>query len=432
MGYFYFPMKLATLHSLFINSKGVTTDTRAVQAGELFFALKGERFNGNSFAAKALDDGAAYAVIDEIAYQNDSRCILVDNVLETLQDLATYHRQTMDIPVIGITGSNGKTTTKELMRDVLSKKYCTLATKGNLNNHIGVPLTLLELTAKHELAIIEMGANHVEEIALLSRIAQPDFGLITNIGQAHIGEFGGQENIIKGKCELYDHLRTKPGIAFVASNSAILMDKSEGIERIIYGEGNESSTVCRLLSADPFLTFEWNERQVETALIGDYNLSNIGAAIAVGSHFDVSAEDIQSAISEYVPDNNRSQLMIKGSTRIIMDAYNANPNSMGVALDNLNKMSAPKKLAILGDMLELGELSKAAHQSLIDKVESYGIDYAFIGPVFKSLSNGTAMFFMDTAEATNELSGYDFSNTLVLVKGSRGIRLERLLEVINP
>jgi UDP-N-acetylmuramoyl-tripeptide--D-alanyl-D-alanine ligase len=432
MGYFYFPMELADLHSLFLNSKGVTTDTRTVEPGKIFFALKGENFNGNAFAAKALEDGAAYAVIDDIAYDNNAQCILVADALETLQDLATYHRQKMNIPVIGITGSNGKTTTKELMRDVLAKKYHTLATKGNLNNHIGVPLSLLEITTEHQVAIIEMGANHVEEIAMLSRISQPDFGLITNIGQAHIGEFGGQENIIKGKCELYDHLHSKPGIAFVDSSSDILMDKSRGIERIIYGEGDQSKTPCHLISADPFLTFSWMGRQVETALIGDYNLSNIAAAIAVGIHFEVTIDDIQSAISEYIPDNNRSQLLVKKSTRIIMDAYNANPNSMEVALDNLNKMSAKKKLVILGDMLELGELSDNAHQSLIAKVEAQGLDYVFVGPLFKSMSNGAAMFYEDTAAAAKALAEYDFSDTLVLIKGSRGIRLERLLEVISP
>ncbi len=429
MGYFHYLMELAQLHSIFSASDGVTTDTRKVGPRKIFFALKGDRFNGNEFASEAIEKGAAYAVIDDEEFNTEPNCILVEDVLQTLQSLASYHRQQLNIPIIGITGSNGKTTTKELLFGVLSKKYRTLATKGNLNNHIGVPLTLLELNPEHEIAIIEMGANHVNEIALLSRIASPDYGLITNIGTAHIGEFGGQANIIKGKCELFDHIRTHGGKVFVNGESQILMGNSQGIDRIVYGKNAESSIDCQLISADPFLVFDWKDTKVETQLIGDYNLININAAIAIGENFEVDPNDICSAISAYDPDNNRSQLIIRGNTRIIMDAYNANPSSMEVALDNLSSMSAEKKMAILGDMLELGDESEAYHRSVIAKVEELGINTLFVGPEFMSHSNSSS-FYPDAKSAIKGIGDLDLSDTLILIKGSRGIRLESLLEAI--
>ncbi|MFT4662851.1 MAG: UDP-N-acetylmuramoyl-tripeptide--D-alanyl-D-alanine ligase, partial [Patiriisocius sp.] len=363
-------MKLEKLYSLFLENPKISTDTRKITEGSIFFALKGDNFNGNKYAEEALEKGASYAIIDEEKYRKSDNFIIVDDVLKALQDLATYHRSQLTIPVIGLTGSNGKTTTKELIRAVLSQKHNCLATVGNLNNHIGVPLTILSITKEHEIAIIEMGANHVGEIESLCRIALPNFGLITNIGRAHIGEFGGFDNIIKAKTELYKtmlqsnkHLifdsseeQNDDRVIFVNGDDMLLMDKSDGRKRHTYGSKSMYDTEGVYHSQDPFLNVSWESKDIliKTQLIGKYNTDNILAAVAIGEHFNVSDNMIKEALENYTPTNNRSQIQKTAKNTLIMDAYNANPSSVEVAIENLLTMEANKKFFILGDMLELG------------------------------------------------------------------------------
>lgn len=424
-------MDIEELHQLFLQSTGACTDTRNIKENGIYFALKGERFNGNEYALSALEKGASWAVVDESIAIENPRLVRVGDVLQTLQDLAHVHRKHLGITVIGITGSNGKTTTKELMRDVLAKKYRLHATRGNLNNHIGVPLTLLELTGQHELAIIEMGANHLGEINLLSRIADPDLGLITNIGRAHIGEFGGYQNIITAKTELFEYLKSKNAKAFVHGESEILLEKSTGLEQFIYGRHPQSQVHCQLTSADPYLELDWEGQHIITQLIGDYNLSNICAAIALGKYFEVASSDIISAISEYDPDNNRSQLVEKAGRKIIMDAYNANPDSMEAALKNLSNMAGGSKLAILGDMLELGDESLSAHKKIIALANQLGLEAVYVGPEFiQAAEDLKSNYFEKTADLASELEKHSLDSDLILIKGSRGIRLEGLLEIL--
>ena len=344
----------------------VSTDTRNIPEGAIFFALKGPSFNANEFALEALDKGAAFAVIDEETYQKDDRMVLVEDVLQTLQELAQYHRQQLKIPVIGLTGSNGKTTTKELIREVLSQKYKVLATEGNLNNHIGVPLTLLSIDPEIEIAIIEMGANHIGEIARLSEIAQPTHGLITNIGKAHIEGFGGFEGVIRGKSELYHYLIQRGGEVFVNSQDEVLSNMAKRFDKPYFYPAPGDYLTCTLVDADPFVTYE-NESGtlVKTQLIGTYNFSNIAAAICLGKFFDIPEKEADAAIARYVPTNNRSQIIRKGTNTIILDAYNANPDSMEAALENLKAMKAEDKVVILGDMFELGEESEAEHRRIV-------------------------------------------------------------------
>jgi UDP-N-acetylmuramoyl-tripeptide--D-alanyl-D-alanine ligase len=424
-------MEIHELHALFSECSLVCTDTRKIEQDCLFFALKGDNFNGNKFAKQALEKGAKYAIVDEAEHASDPKCILVLDVLSTLQELATYHRGTFKIPFIGITGSNGKTTSKELIRDVLSQRYNVLATKGNLNNHIGVPLTLLEVNETHDVAIIEMGANHVEEIAFLCRIAKPSHGLITNIGEAHIGEFGGFENIIKGKSELYDHLRATDGLVFVNGDDALLLDKAADIDQVTYGYGALLDYQGRITGADPYLIVEVrpDDEEIKTQLVGDYNFSNVMAALCIGQHFQVALSDMISAIDAYAPTNNRSQLMERNGRRIILDAYNANPTSMKAALQNFANMEGTGKMVILGDMLELGDESQTAHQEIAALTGDLGLKGIFIGAEFsEALKNPKHRTFKDTALAQEEIQALDAEHQLILIKGSRGIKLESLVD----
>lgn len=394
----------------------------------MFFALKGDKFDGNQFAAQAIDAGASHAIIDDKSCQSEGT-ILVEDVLTTLQDLARYHISTLDIPVIGITGSNGKTTSKELLRDVLAKKYSVHATLGNLNNHIGVPLTILSMPAETEIAIIEMGANHLEEIALLSSIAQPNYGFITNIGTAHIGEFGGRDNIIKGKSELYDYLRMSDGMAFVNAEDPLLLRQSQGIRQEHYGKDPNHTVYGTVHKSDPYLSFHLGAESllVETQLVGDYNFSNAMAAVCIGQHFGVAMDDIREAIQAYSPTNNRSQLKTWRGHRLIMDAYNANLDSMEAALKNLAGMAAEHKGAILGDMLELGEESLNSHRQIHALCQKLGVESIFIGEEFRN-ALGPDRAYVSTTDATDATRKLLNSADLTLVKGSRGIGLEKLFE----
>ena len=439
-------MEINQLYKIYCQSRLVSTDTRKIPAGCLFFALRGENFDGNSFAQKALETGAAYAVIDNPDYKLNDKYILVSDTLKVLQELAQYHRSTLQIPVIGITGTNGKTTTKELVNSVLSQKYRTYATQGNLNNHIGVPLTLLAIGSDTELAIIEMGANHQKEIEFLCGICQPEYGLITNIGKAHLEGFGGTEGVKKGKGELYDWLVTAKGQAFINRDNPILVDmaRERGLQQVIYyGKGNEGLVSGELTANDPFLKIEWRLNHadldpeiysVETHLTGNYNLENILSAACIGIFFGLSVEEVNQGLSAYKPSNNRSQITKTSSNTVICDYYNANPSSMAVALDNFDGMQGQKKAIILGDMFELGEDSAAEHKDILRKaLDIAASDYIFIGEGFDKAGEdlpSDAKFFKVTDDAYSFLKAQPIKNSIILVKGSRGMHLEKLIELL--
>ena len=424
-------MNIEVLYDKFSVTSGVSTDTRSIEPNQMFFALKGEHFNGNKYAKEALQKGAIYAVVDEEEFaENDEQYIVVNNCLEALQQLANFHRKMLRTPMIAITGSNGKTTTKELIHAVLSMRFETFATKGNLNNHIGVPLSLLSLTTAHQIAIIEMGANHLGEIAELCKIAQPNFGLITNIGTAHIEGFGSQENIQKGKAELYQYLQKQQKEAvFVNSDDALLLSLSDHLEQITYGRSSEFFTGS-IEESDPTmrLTIDDSEQEftITTHLFGEYNFTNALAAGAVGKHFGIPLLDIAEAIEQYRPANHRSQIIEKDDTTYIVDAYNANISSMRAALEQFAKLKAENKLAVLGSMLEHGELEEAAHQEVVELIHSYSIPAIFVGKEFKGIAP-EEQWFASVDEAKKEILNRNLSNTTVLLKGSRGIQLEKLL-----
>lgn len=396
----------------------------------MFFALKGDNFNGNTYAKQAIDKGAKYAVIDEKEFQS-KHTILVENVLVTLQNLATYHRNYLKTPIVALTGSNGKTTTKELINAVLSKKYKTTATKGNLNNHIGVPLTLLSLTKETEIGIVEMGANHQKEINFLCNIAFPDYGLITNYGKAHLEGFGGVEGVIKGKSEMFTHLIKNNKTIFVNANDPIQVEKTKSANIVTFGnKHNNPDTIIDFLDAQPFVASKYNNLTINSQLIGDYNFNNISIAIAIGNYFKVADSAIKSAIESYVPSNNRSQIIEKNTNKIILDAYNANPTSMQAALLNFEKQEG-YKIAILGDMFELGDDAEVEHQNITDLAISLNIDKVYlVGKNFfnSKIKSKKVKQFETFNHLNNELSLKNINNALVLIKGSRGMALERFLE----
>ncbi|MBY0432582.1 MAG: UDP-N-acetylmuramoyl-tripeptide--D-alanyl-D-alanine ligase, partial [Cyclobacteriaceae bacterium] len=367
-------MSTLELYQKYLESGKVSTDTRQITSGSVFFALKGPTFNANEFAAEALAKGARYAVVDDARYALDSRYILVNDGLTALQELASYHRSQLTIPVIGLTGSNGKTTSKELVNAVLSKKFKTFATQGNLNNHIGVPLTLLSVNSTHEIAIVEMGANHVGEIASLSTIANPTHGFITNIGKAHIGTFGGFENIIRGKSELYQHLINRDGTVFINSQNPILANMAKRFKKPVFYPAKGDYYHCELLSSDPYLLIRTETGQeINTQLMGAYNFENIAVALCIGKFFGVNESHANEAVTSYVPGNMRSQVIKKATNTVLLDAYNANPSSMEAAITNLAKMKADRKVAILGDMYELEEESEAEHARIGTVLKDNGI-----------------------------------------------------------
>lgn len=416
-------MSIENLHTLFLKHQLIDTDTRKIRNNSLFFALKGDNFNGNKFANEALNKGASYAIIDEAEYSGD-HTILVDNVLNSLQQLANFHRKRLNIPIISLTGSNGKTTTKELINAVLSKKYKTSATTGNLNNHIGVPLTLLSMTSETEIGIVEMGANHLKEIELLCKIAEPNFGYITNFGKAHLEGFGSIEGVVKAKSELYDFLRNNEGIAFVNSDDVKQVQQSKGIEIITFN--NEK---IQFIEANPFVTVQFKKTLIKSQLIGKYNYQNIAAAIAIGNYFNVEVNEIKDAIENYIPSNNRSQIIQKGTNKIILDAYNANPSSMQAALENFKQLEDSYKIVFLGDMFELGNESTLEHQKIAALAASFHFkEVHLIGKAF-STTNVKNAFIYDSFEAFKTSKINPILNATILIKGSRGMALERILDL---
>lgn len=427
-------MQIEKLYERFKASGKISTDTRQIAPGSIFFALRGDKFNANEFALQALEKGATFVVIDDPAYALDDRCVLVENTLETLQALAKYHRSKLMIPVVGLTGSNGKTTSKELLSIVLSEKFKTYATKGNLNNHIGVPLTILAIDDSYDMAVVEMGANHVGEIALLSSIANPTHGFITNIGKAHIGTFGGFENIIRGKSELYQHLITHDGTVFINSQNPILANMAKRFKKPYFYPAAGDYYHAELLDADPFIRFKAeNGEMVQTQLMGAYNFENIAAALCIGKFFGVAAKDANRAIAEYVPGNMRSQIVKKANNTIILDAYNANPSSMEAAIQNLASMQAPTKVVILGDMFELEGEAEKEHQRIGELLKEKKFDRVYLcGQLMKSAKETfpQAFYFENKDLLMADLKTNPIKDSTILVKASRGIGLETIVEYL--
>ncbi len=413
------------IYKLYRQNYIVDTDTRSIREGSIFFALKGENFNGNKFVLSALEQGAKHAISSDNQFTNHPNITVVNDTLVVLQELAKYHRNQLKIPFLSLTGSNGKTTTKELINTVLSKKYKTLATKGNLNNHIGVPLTILSITHDTEFAIIEMGANHQKEIEFLSSISQPDFGYITNFGKAHLEGFGGVEGVIKGKSELYDYLRINNRVAFINCENEKQMERAEGIEKICFTNNLE------LNNADPFISIKYNGADYKTHLIGEYNYTNIAAAVTVGEYFDVDSEKIVQAITDYIPDNNRSQILSKNGYNIILDAYNANPSSMEVAILNFSNLKQEDKVLILGDMFELGDSSQQEHQNIANLATQSSVSKVIlVGKHFYNIENTEALKYPNFEALEQDLKAILPENTNLLIKGSRGMALERIIELL--
>jgi UDP-N-acetylmuramoyl-tripeptide--D-alanyl-D-alanine ligase len=432
------------LQGLIEKGHPANTDSRNPLPGAVFFALKGDTFDGNDFAGQALQNGCSFAVIDKPGAKIDDRCLLVDDVLSVLQQTSTYHRTLLDIPVIGITGSNGKTTTKELCHAVLSKSLHASATAGNLNNHIGVPLTILSFTKPIDIAIVEMGANHIHEIASLCEIARPHFGLITNIGKAHLEGFGSYENIIRAKSELYHFIRKQAGTLFVHGDDELLMNLSKETARITYGKNTSNHCSGRILSADPFLSISYQvnktcgqakpgeELRINSHLAGDYNFSNIMAAVTIGLYFGVKHHHIKEAIESYLPSNNRSQISKTKYNTVLIDAYNANPSSMHAAVTNFRSFREKGKTAVLlGDMLEMGSSSVIEHQNIYRTVMDSGFDLIIlVGKEFSRVAQAgeKTLLFDDIKEAASWLMAHPIKNHYILLKGSRGIQMETLLK----
>ena len=428
-------MDLKSIHHFFLKCKSVSIDTRKIEPESMFIAIKGDNFDANTFAKEALEKGANYVIIDNPDYFIDDRTIVVKNSLETLQELSKFHRDYLNIPIIALTGSNGKTTTKELIQVVLSRKYETKATLGNLNNHIGVPLTLLSFSKDTEVGIVEMGANHQKEIEFLCEIAKPDFGYITNFGKAHLEGFGGVEGVIKGKSEMYSYLSDHQKTAFVNLNDPIQVEKTTRINSFTFGLNTlNADVIINSINANPFVEVEVNHTKITSHLIGLYNSNNINAAISIGIKFGVSMNDIKSAIEGFVPQNNRSQMLTFHSNEIILDAYNANPSSMEVALENFFQLENNNKIAILGDMFELGEESLEEHKSIVELViKNNSIATYFIGKEFYAnrVHNHNCNFFLTFEDFANFFKSNLPKDCLILIKGSRGMALEKILEILK-
>ena len=420
------------LYNRYLQNPKICTDTRKITEGCIFFALKGPHFNGNEFAKEALKKGASYAVVDDELYAIDDRYILVKDALTTLQELARFHRKELKCKVLGITGSNGKTTSKELCLQVLKKKYNTLATSGNLNNHIGVPLSILSIGTDTEIAIIEMGANHINEIEFLCGIAQPDYGVITNVGKAHLEGFGSIEGVLQAKTELYRYLATKDAPVFVKDNDYVLIDKIPKECPIIrYGELKDSNYIIKSNGAQPFVKVLLNETQIQSQLIGDYNFDNIALSIAIGMEFGLETIDIKEAIESYVASNNRSQIIKTNANTILLDAYNSNPMSLEKAIQNLENIKHENKVMILGDMFELGEETNIEHQKIIDQCLKSGVSNVFlVGKIFNAINNTKYTSFDNTGDLVKLLKTQAIEDAFILIKGSRGMKLEQVVDYL--
>ncbi len=427
-------MEVNKIHQLFLSCFSVSTDTRKIIPNSMFFCLKGDKFDANTFAKEALEKGAAFVIIDDSDYYINEQTILVEDTLITLQELAQFHRLFLKLPIIALTGSNGKTTTKELINAVLSNKYKVKATIGNLNNHIGVPLTLLSFDKTTEIGIVEMGANHQKEIEFLCEIAKPDFGYITNFGKAHLEGFGGFEGVIKGKSEMFRYLKDNNKVVFINLDDEIQVQKSESISQYSFSIKNKTANVLiDETNANPFVSVKYNGLEIQSHLVGIYNATNINAAILIGHYFKVTDDEIKKAIENYNPTNNRSQLSIKGSNHLILDAYNANPSSMTVALKNLTELHQANKIAFLGDMFELGEESYEEHKAILELIENKPeIEFYFIGKEFykTKIKRPNFHFFATFEELKTELSEKKLENNYILIKGSRGMALERIVELL--
>ena len=423
-------MEIGSIHKIFLKSNGVSTDSRKVKKNDIYFSLKGPNFNGNEFAKSAIEKGACYAIVDQKEYVIDKSYILVEDCLKTLQNLANYHRKNSKAKIIGLTGSNGKTTSKELIFSVLKNKFKTIATTGNLNNHIGVPLTLLSIKEDTEIAIIEMGANHLKEIETLSNIADPDYGYITNFGKAHLEGFKNLEGVIKGKSELYNHLINKSRLIFINNQDKKQVELTkEYSNKFTFGEQN-SDSIFSVKSINPKINISIDNILIESNLFGQYNIDNIAAAICIGKYFNLDNENIKAGIERYIPENNRSQIIKKGSNKIILDAYNANPTSMQLALSSFNDMKEGKKIVFIGDMFELGENSHQMHQEIVYTVEKMNFNQTFIiGDLFNKTKHSSNI---KSFKNLNDLKGNmdEISNSAILIKGSRGMKLENILDFI--
>lgn len=426
-------MRIEEIYQCFLQCDSVSTDTRKIEPNSLFIALKGENFDANTFASEALKKGALFVIIDNKQYLTDeNKMLLVNDSLKTLQELANYHRKQLGLPIIALTGSNGKTTTKELINIVLSKKYNTKATLGNLNNHIGVPLTLLSFNENTDIGIVEMGANHQKEITELCQIAEPDYGYITNFGKAHLEGFGGIEGVIKGKSEMYDYLNKNDKTLFVNLDDAIQNEKTKSSKRYTFSLEQKADVKIKSVISNPMVEVKLDDfTSIQSNLIGSYNSNNINAAITIGKYFNVSDKDIKEAIENYIPSNNRSQLLEKGTNKIILDAYNANPSSMTAALDNFINLSANNKIAILGDMFELGNESIDEHRNLIENIKNNStIQFYFLGKDFfkNKISDPNLTFFETFDDFKNKFKKPE--KATILIKGSRGMSLERCLDLV--
>lgn len=418
-------MKISDLHIKYKQSSGISIDSRSISKGQMFFALKGPNFDGHQYITKAIASGASYAIIDDEKYSKNPHTILVSNVEKALQDLARYHRSTLTIPIIGLTGSNGKTTTKELLASVLNQKYNVFATKGNLNNHLGVPLSILSISNKHNIAIIEMGANHLGEIKFLSEICMPNYGLITNIGKAHLEGFGSIEGVKKAKTELFDYLRKVEGLIFFNSSDKKLQESISKEDNVISYKSSE----IKIENSFPHLTIEYKKSKYSVNLSGEYNATNMVAAITIGEHFGLETAQIKKGLIEYTPSNNRSEIRQTEKNILILDAYNANPSSMKVSVDNINKADAKNKTLIIGHMLELGEDSIEEHKDLIDYITKLRFENVFlIGTEFKDIKIPDHFYyFEDTSTFEKHLIQQPIEDNTILLKGSRGIALEKLI-----
>ena len=416
-------MDIKEIYALFQQNPTICTDSRKITKGAIFFSLKGDNFNGNKYALKAILKGCSYAIIDEKEYDVHQNTILVNNALKTLQELATYHRNKLNIPLIGITGTNGKTTSKELINAILSSEIGCYATKENLNNHIGVPLSVLEINKKHKIAIIEMGANHQKEITFLCNIAQPTYGIITNIGSAHLEGFGNLQGVIDTKNELYEFINHNKGHLFVNAEDELLLNLSNGISQITYGKTGEITGLVTDIT--PLLSVKYNNEIINSHLIGDFQFSNIMLAISIGKYFNVSTQNIKRSIENYIPTNNRSQLVKTKTNTLILDAYNANPSSMKAMINSFANQQYKNKLCILGDMLELGRESEKEHLDIIKLTNQLELDCIFVGEIFNSLTeNG----FKTRNELVKNIQENNIHKKTILLKGSRGIGLELLIE----